>query len=273
MPQMHVLLLVGASACFAASDDPDERADGAPRSIEVSVKQCAEPAELCFAVESVPCALVVLEDQNGQEVDRAYTDINGSATFEGLRSTPYNVTLRRRDGNKARIVVNGTKKPATLAVTPSSRGAVWADFAVADHGGDAITACSPVRGLVTLESASSESITPTYDIGWNWVVELAQESREPEFQMLMFVHQDASHSGEAELSFAFSLVTAGRHMLRFHRVDVPESAQRYNVDAAEILRDFAARGIDAAELPFTVRKAGLPNAVAADTLLTDPLTP
>lgn len=241
--------------------------------IEVSTEECG-PGGLCPYVSSAGCGLVTLS-KGSQEVARGFSSGGGRFTFDGLAAGEYTVKVYKRDNTLARMMVSDytdETATATAKVTVGSGDAPWARFNLVTGSAAQITRCAALDGNLTVKGKSTGRAVDRRLVEWDWIVELETDGAVVDRTRPLFIHHEASGSGQDENVLGFRGLRAGTHTLRFLRMDIPTYKQKPNPDYAELVKWDRADGVDPIEVTVTVSAAQASGkTITVDKAIVDPL--
>lgn len=245
----------------------------AGKKIEVAVEECGgDFAGTCPYVTSASCGLVTLHDAGGSEVSRGFSSGGGRFTFEGVPAGQYSVKVHERSGNLAKMMVSPLSSQTTSAnvkVTVGSGDAPWARFELVSGSADKITQCAELDGGLTVED-SAGGVVDRRAVEWEWLVELEVAGVVVERSRPLFIHHEATASGEDENAIGFRLVRPGMHTVRFVRMDIPDYKRRPNPDYAALRASYSA-DVEPIEFTINVTNAQRGRVVSISRTIVDPL--
>lgn len=241
--------------------------------IEVSTEECG-PGPLCPYVSGASCGLVTLH-KGSQEVARGFSTGGGRFTFEGLGAGEYTVKIHKRDNTLAKMFVSDLSDEtasASMKVTVGSGEAPWARFNLVNGTAAAMTRCADIDGNLTVKAKSNNAAVDRHEVEWDWIVELETDGAVVDRTRPLFIHHEASGSGQDVNVLGFRQLRAGTHTLRFVRMDIPEYKRRPNPNYADLVKYNAADGVDPIEVTVTVSAAQASGrTVTVNKSLVDPL--
>lgn len=241
--------------------------------IEVSTEECG-PGPLCPYVSGASCGLVTLY-QGSQEVARGLSTGGGRFTFDGLAAGEYTVKVRKRDNTLARMFVSDLSDEtatASVKVTVGSGDAPWARFNLVNGSAAAMTRCADIDGSLTIKAKSNHAAVDRHLVEWDWIVELETDGAVVDRTRPLFIHHEASGSGQDENVLGFRQLRAGTHTLRFVRMNIPTYKQKPNPDYADLVKYYAADNVEPIEVTVTVSAAQASGkTITVDKTLVDPL--
>lgn len=239
------------------------------KTIEVAVEECG-PGGLCPYVQSASCGLVTLH-KGSAEVARGYSSGGGRLTFEGLAAGTYTVKVHKRDNTLARMLpdqLSDTQASASVAVEVGTGDAPWARFELVNGSAAQITRCADADGNLTVKDRAGHAVD-RHVVEWDWIVEHEVDGAIERTRPL-FIHHEASGSGQDENVLGFRLLHTGTHTLRFVRVEIPTYLQKPNPDYDRLREDYAAN-VPPIESTFTVSASQVGKTVTINRTITDPL--
>ncbi len=243
------------------------------RRIEVSTEECG-PGPLCPYVSGASCGLVTLHDGT-REVARGFSTGGGRFTFDGLAAGEYTVKVRKRDNTLARMFVSDLSDEtatASVKVTVGSGDAPWARFNLVNGSAAAMTRCADIDGSLSIKAKSNNAIVDRHLVEWDWIVELETDGAVVDRTRPLFIHHEASGSGQDENVLGFRQLRAGTHTLRFVRMNIPAYKQKPNPDYADLVKYYAADDVEPIEISVTVSAAQASGkTITVDKTLVDPL--
>lgn len=241
--------------------------------LRVAVDECGpDPTESCRYVTSAPCALVVVR-RGDAEVARGYTNGGGAIAFPELPAGAYTVSVLARDGGVAEAdfgTYAADLRPAEVEVEVGGAEVAWARFSLATGQGDDVQACVRYGATITVETADG-ALVDRHEVEWSWVVALDRGEDQVEYTRPIFIHHEATASGEDENVIGFFEMYPGTHLVRFIRVDVPSSARRPNPDYERLLRLYAVDDVDPIEHRIVIEADDVPVEQKGQLTLTDPV--
>ena len=245
----------------------------AGKKIEVAVEECGGgPEALCPYVTSAACGLVTLQDDAGLEISRGFSSGGGRFTFDGVPAGAYTVKVHERDGSLAQMMLGDLSSatgPARVTATVGSSATTWARFNLVSGSAAAITQCARLDGGLTVHDSAGQPVD-RHEVEWEWLVELEINGEVVERTRPLFIHHEASSTGEDQNVIGFRLVRPGTHLLRFVRMNIPSYKRRPNPDY-EDLRRYNSANVTPLEVPLTVTNAHRGGTVSITRTLIDPL--
>jgi len=243
--------------------------------IEVAVEECGgQRGDLCPYVTGTSCALVTLHDASNAEVARGFTSAGGRFTFSGLADGKFTVKIHDRDGTLATMQpydFSAREEPAKLKVDVArGEDAPWARFPLVPDSQEGITQCADLAGGLTVKSPSG-ALVDRHEVEWDWVVELERAGEVIERTRPLFIHHEATESGQDENVLGFRTLVVGEYTVRLVRVDVPASRQRPNPDYAQLVRLYAVDEVDPLELTVKVTSAQRGKILSISQTIVDPI--
>jgi hypothetical protein len=243
--------------------------------IEVAVEECGGMrGDLCPYVTSASCALVTLHDASNAEVARGYTSAGGRFTVNGLADGNFTVKIHERDGSLATMQpyeLSSNEEPAKVRVDVArGEDAPWARFALVPDSQERITQCADLAGGLTVKSPSGAEVD-RHEVEWDWIVELEREGQVVERTRPLFIHHEATESGQDENVLGFRTLVMGEYTVRLVRVDIPESRQRPNPDYAQLVRLYAVDAVAPIETTVKVTSAKRGKILSISQTIVDPI--
>jgi hypothetical protein len=241
--------------------------------IEVSTEECG-PGALCPYVTGASCGLVTLH-QGSQEVARGFSSGGGRFTFDGLAAGEYTVKVHERGNRLARMFVSDFSDEtasASVKVTVGSGDAPWARFNLVNGSAAAMTRCADLDGSLSVKAKSNSRAVDRRLVEWDWIVELETDGAVVDRTRPLFIHHEASGSGQDENALGFRQLRAGTHTLRFVRMDIPTYKQKPNPDYADLVKYYRADDVEPIEVTVTVSATQASGrTISIDRALVDPL--
>ena len=241
--------------------------------IEVSTEECG-PGPLCPYVSAASCGLVTLH-QGTREVARGFATGGGRFTFDGLTAGEYTVKVHERGSTLARMFVSDLSDEtasASVKVTVGTGDAPWARFNLVHGSAARVTRCADIDGSLAVKAKSNNRAVDRTLVEWDWIVELETDGAVVDRTRPLFIHHEASSSGEDENVLGFRQLRAGTHTLRFIRMNIPAYKQKPNPDYANLVEYYRAEGVTPIEMTVTVTAAQASGrTITVTKTLVDPL--